>query len=186
VGNTEDDGHLHLVRVGENQLVLGTMPSRVQTNRIDMTIVCASRSDSVVFWEVPARVEQVRRLGEDIVVDHTGIDGECTHEQDDVTTEEEAADDFAEVGTSELALIENHIKSREEEDEAVTDITEHDCEHERERDDRKQTGVDLLVGRDTVGVHDCLEALGETVGSLEGRRSLVGPQLVQNGRNVGS
>ena len=36
------------------------------------------------LWGLPAGVEEVERLGEDIVVEQPGVDGEDSHQQDDV------------------------------------------------------------------------------------------------------
>lgn len=57
----------------------------------------------------------------------------------------------------------------------MTNITKHDSEHEWESDRCEQSRVDLLVGCNTVGVHDCLETFGELVGLLERWGCLVGP-----------
>ena len=68
----------------------------------------------------------------------------------------------------------------------MANVAEHDSEQERERDDGKQAGVHLLVGRDTVGIHNGLEALSELVHAVERRRGTVCAQLMQNGRDVGA
>lgn len=84
MSDTEYDRHLHLVGVGEDKSVLSTVPTRVKTERIDMAIVLASTGAVVV--EVPTRVEQVKGLGEDVVIDEASVDSKGSHEQDDVTT----------------------------------------------------------------------------------------------------
>lgn len=84
VDNTQDDGHLHLVRVGEDERVVRTMPARVQAEWVDMTI--GHTLSCLVSREVPAGMEQMKSLGEDIVVDETSVDGESTHEQNNVAT----------------------------------------------------------------------------------------------------
>ena len=43
----------------------------------------------------PRRAEDVDRLGEDVVVDEAGVDGEQTHHQDDVATAEEDGGDLS-------------------------------------------------------------------------------------------
>lgn len=84
--NTNDDGHLHLVRIGEDQAVVGTVPSRVQAERIHMPIVHCVYSAVVILWEIPAGMEKMQRLGKYIVVKEPSIDGEYAHKQDDVAT----------------------------------------------------------------------------------------------------
>ena len=87
VDDTKHDGHLHLVRVREEELVVGTMPGRVKTEGIGVTIRDRGhRLSPVMLRPRPARMEDVQRLGEDVVVEESGIDGEKTHEQDDVPT----------------------------------------------------------------------------------------------------
>ena len=68
----------------------------------------------------------------------------------------------------------------------MANVAEHDSEQERERDDGKQTRVHLLVRRDTVGIHDGLEALGELVRTMERGRRAIRAQLMKDGWNVGA
>lgn len=68
----------------------------------------------------------------------------------------------------------------------MTNVTEHDSEEERERDDRKQPRIDFLVGCDPIAVHDGLEALRELIGSDECGWRLVGAKLLQYGHDVRS
>ena len=37
--DTNDNSHLHLVGIGKNQGIVGTMPAWIQTERIDMAVV---------------------------------------------------------------------------------------------------------------------------------------------------
>lgn len=78
----------------------------------------------------------------------------------------------------------NHYQRREQNDEAMPNVTEHNSEQERESDDSKETGVDFLVGRDTIAVHDTLETSREFVRSVEGWRLLICTQLVQDWTDV--
>lgn len=63
----------------------------------------------------------------------------------------------------------------------MTNITKHDGKEERESNDGEQSGVDLLVGSDSVGVYDGLESVGELVGAVEGGGIFVRAQLVEDG-----
>ena len=68
----------------------------------------------------------------------------------------------------------------------MTNITEHDCEQEGERNDSKQAWVDLLVRCYTVGIHDGLETFSKLVRAVERRWGAIRAQLVQDGRDVGA
>lgn len=68
----------------------------------------------------------------------------------------------------------------------MPNITKHHGEQERERNDGKQTGVDFLVGCNTVSVHDGLEAFGELVGTRESWWRFVRAQLLYNWNNTRS
>ena len=140
---------------------------------------------------------EVQALGKNIVVNQSSVHGEKTHEQDDITTAarksslvfdpltqsiehllEEHANNLTKVLLSPRPLPQNHPKPSDEQDTSMTDITKHHREQERERDHRKQTGVDLLVRRDTVCIHDRLKAFRELVKAVVRRWRLVRTQLV--------
>ena len=57
------------------------MPTGVQAEGIGVT---SERADGPIDRDVPARVEEVEWLGEDIVIDETSVDGEGAHEEDDI------------------------------------------------------------------------------------------------------
>jgi hypothetical protein len=61
------------------------MPGRIETERVDAAIRLCTHDAALCFRERPARIEQVERLGEDIVVDEARINRERTHEQYDVS-----------------------------------------------------------------------------------------------------
>ena len=65
----------------------------------------------------------------------------------------------------------------------MTSITEHDGEHERERDNSGQRRVDFAVLDGSIGVDDGLETFGEPVHLEVGRRCLGGLDLVDDGRH---
>lgn len=83
-------------------------------------------------------------------------------------------------------FVDDHVKGSKEDDKTVTYITEHHGEKERERDHGEQAGVDFLVRRDTITVHDRLEAFCELVGPVEGWWRLIGAKLLQDGNNARS
>ncbi len=60
----------------------------------------------------------------------------------------------------------------------MSNITKHHCKQKWKRDDRKKTGVDFLVRRNAIAVHDRLETNRELVCPIEGRGLLVRAQLV--------
>lgn len=51
-------------------------------------------------------------------------------------------------------------------------VTEHDPKQEGEHDDGEETGVDLLVAGNTVGIHDLLERAREVIEVEVGGRGL--------------
>ena len=79
---------------------------------------------------------------------------------------------------SHLLLIDDHNHRCRNSYNSMAQITEHDSEQERERDDGVERWVDLLVGRDAVCIDHCLEALGELIRAVVRRRLLVCAQLV--------
>jgi len=84
VDNSEDDTHLHLVRVGEDESVVGSMPGGVESEGVGSML---NRGDgSVGVRPFPSGLEESHRLGEDIVVDESGEHREDSHEKDDVST----------------------------------------------------------------------------------------------------
>ena len=86
MNDTEDDRHLQLVGVREEQLVVCAVPSRVKTERIGVPIGDSSEEGLIaaLLGPRPSRVEEVSALREDIVVDETSVDGEGAHQQDDI------------------------------------------------------------------------------------------------------
>lgn len=80
---------------------------------------------------------------------------------------EEGTYDLSKVRLCPLLLPQDHPESCQEDDTTVTNVTEHDREQEGEGDDSKETGVDLLVGGNTVTVHDGLEAICKLVRAVE-------------------
>lgn len=92
---------------------------------------------------------------------------------------------LAKVSFTQTPLIEDHVNRSTEYDETMTNIAEHDCEEERERNDREKSRVDLLIFSDTVTVHDGLEGFSEFIRPVERGWCLVRLELVENGWNTG-
>lgn len=88
MNDTKHDRHLHLVRVDEDKVVVRTVPARVKTERIHVSVVLSEDlgADFTRLGESPSRMPQVETLGEDIIVHEASVDGEKTHEKDDVAT----------------------------------------------------------------------------------------------------
>ena len=79
--DADNDGHLHLVRVCEDQGIWSTVPAGVQTKGIGVAIEGANSS---VDRHVPTGMEEMKRLGEDVVINESGVDGEGAHEEDNI------------------------------------------------------------------------------------------------------
>jgi len=143
------------------------------------------------------------RLGEDVVVDETSVNGEDAHQQDNVTTAVDHAKDLrmndyfyfiflkkretlparylvALGGFGQRLFIVDNVYGDKGHEETMAKIAKHDGEEEGERDERKHGRVDFLVASDTVGVHDDLEGLGELVGAVEGRGHFFGLENVHD------
>jgi len=71
-----------------------------------------------------------------------------------------------------LLFFDDEVQGEQGDDEAVTSITEHDGEQERERGDGEQSWIDLAVVGHSVSVDQHLETLGELVGAVERRPCL--------------
>ena len=81
MNDTKDDRHLHLERVGEDERIVGAVPTRVKTERIaGVGQGSLERASAVVRGERPRRVPDVHGLREDIVIDEAGVDGKDAHE----------------------------------------------------------------------------------------------------------
>ena len=93
---------------------------------------------------------------------------------------------LAQIALAKLSLEHDHGSSSDERDETVADISEHDGEQERERDDSEQTGVHFLVGCHTVGIHNSLEAFGELVRAMESWRGTGCPELMKDRGDIGT
>lgn len=85
--HSQDDRQFHLVRVGEDEGVLGAMPIRIESEGIHMTVGLSDQSTvgQVVVRPFPPGVPDMHGFGKDVVVDHTGEHGEKSHKQNDVS-----------------------------------------------------------------------------------------------------
>lgn len=71
-----------------------------------------------------------------------------------------------------LLLLDDHIQGKEEQNETVASIAEHDGEQEREAGASVKARIDFTVGRHSVRVNQSLISLGKLIGSMERRRRL--------------
>lgn len=117
----------------------------------------------------PSRPENVHRLGKYVVVHQPSVNAEHSHHQYDVSAVEE------DVGYFVLPGFEGPFRRDEEDAEegeydGVAEVAEHHGEEEGERYDREEGRVDFSVTGHTVRVDQVLEAPGELVGAVVGRR----------------
>jgi hypothetical protein len=94
MNDTEDDGHLHLVRVAEHQRIIRPMPSRVQPEQVRPTRSDGLDGAVLSLGPFPTRRPDVERLGKYVVVHQPGVHGKETHEEDDVSSKEERLKDL--------------------------------------------------------------------------------------------
>ena len=193
VSPTHNNRQLHLVGVGEEQIVLGVVPAPIQTEWVGVALdascgKCLLGLGVVAIREVPFPHgrEQGKLLGEDITVDQTGVHGEDSHHQHDVATIERHTEKLILLSALQGLLPVDHGGCGESHDGTVTKITEHDGEQEREGDDGRQTRVDFGVLGSTICVNDGLETDGEFVGLVVGGWRLGSLDLVNNRRDAKS
>lgn len=68
VANTQNNGHLHFVRVRKNERIVCTVPSRIESEWINMSILKALDSRVVNVSKIPSRMPNVKGLREYVVV----------------------------------------------------------------------------------------------------------------------
>lgn len=104
VKHSEHDRHLHLERVGKDERVVGAVPARVETEPVPRVGLDRLGSAGHVLGPLPLRGPDDEREREDVVVDETGVDGESSHEEDDIAAVEEGVEDLPDApGVSRLA-----------------------------------------------------------------------------------
>lgn len=85
--DTQDNRHLHLVRIREKKGIIRAVPAWIEAKEI--RAASGDRSDCFVRGRVggplPARMEDVQSLGENIVVDETSVNREYPHHKDNVS-----------------------------------------------------------------------------------------------------
>jgi len=170
LNDTNGNGHLHLEGVEELEGVLLVIPSRIHTEGINFTV-----PDITITFVVEVGAVDVHRNRHDIVVNDTAVNGEETHEEDDITTAENHVNHFIETlllaGLGEALLEEDEQTTDESDNATVTNITVHDTEEEGEENDGEETRVELTILGETVGVDNSLEGLGELVAVDVGGRN---------------
>lgn len=187
VNPTKNDTHLHLVTVAEEEIVLSSMPSPINTKRIAVVALELTGKSLTLFpvlgdIPLPSTVKESQGLGEHIVVDETGVEREDSHDQGDVTTIVDHGEQF-ESDLLEGLLPVDHGQRGKEHDDSVSEVTKHDSEEEREGNNGRQGRVDLLVCCGTISIDDGLESLGELVCLQVRWRRLVRANLVDDGWN---
>lgn len=96
MGNSQNDAHLHLQRIGEDQRVVRSMPSWINTERIVRRGSDSFNDVSGVEVSRPfvVRRSKIERKREDVVVDQTGVHGKDSHQEDNVSTIVESVEDL--------------------------------------------------------------------------------------------
>jgi hypothetical protein len=180
VAPTEQNTELHLVAVGEEQVVLRVVPAVIQTEWVGVALNASRGRASTIVVPDPHGLEPGKSERESIAVEETGVDGEDTHHEHDVTTVEHHGKQLVQLATFQALLIVNHGRGCEQQNGTVTSITEHDSEHEREGDNGRQSRVDFAVLDRSVRVDDGLEAYSEPVRLEVSRGCLGGLDLVDD------
>mmetsp|Transcript_46690 Transcript_46690/g.109871 ORF Transcript_46690/g.109871 Transcript_46690/m.109871 type:complete len:967 (-) Transcript_46690:258-3158(-) len=116
------------------------------------------------------RPEGLERDGEELVVDEARVGRKQTHHENVVPPVVDRSEHVVGRGGFELFLEEDDEAAGHGHHDAVPDVAEHDAEQERESDEREHRGVELLIARHTVRVHNGLEARGDLAGLEVGRR----------------
>ena len=101
--------------------------------------------------------KQRHRDGETLVIQHTGVDAKHSHEQDGVSTVKTHLDNLVQGFSAELLLVHHEVQRRQEHEDTVSKVAEHDGEEERESDDGEHGGVHLTVSPHTIRLDDTLK-----------------------------
>lgn len=186
--HTKNDRQLHFVRVGENQGVFRSVPCGVEAKGIRVAGGDGRQRAVTLVRPFPARVPDVQRLGEDIVIDQSSEHGEHAHEKDDIATAvqfgylrqnaefplktpvhllEERSKHFSNINLLDLLLVENHRRCGQSDEDTMAQITEHDSEQEGECHNGEQARIDFLIGSNAIAIDDGLEAFRELVDTVE-------------------
>ena len=178
--HAQDDGELHLVRVGEGELVRGVMPRGVDTKGVDGARLLTVHVLALVALD-PGGSEEIHHVPEDIVIEQSAVDGEEAHEHEHVAAVPRVGEDLVHLAHRlEVLLARDEVGGEEGHEQAVAYVAEHDAEEEGEGDDDEGGRVDLAIPRDAVGVDDRLEGRGELVESEVRGRLLVGVDDVED------
>lgn len=62
-----------------------------------------------------------------------------------------------------LTVAFHQVDTKEEKSATMHDISKHNSEEEWEHDDCENSGIDFLISRNSVGIHDLLEDIGEFI-----------------------
>lgn len=117
------------------------------------------------FWLVEAGwSEDLGCAGGEVVVDEAHVGREDAHEQEEVPDWGHGACKSAGV----RLVCETQPDGENEQQRSMHDVAEHDSEEEGERDDVKDSGIDLLVSWNSVCIHDFLEGPQEIIRLKQG------------------
>ena len=118
----------------------------------------------------PRRSEDVDGFGEDIVVDETRVDGEESHEKDDISSSEEDCPDFlCSPFVLKSLFFEDHPEGEERKKNSMSRISEHHREEKRKSDQDEGHWIDFSISGHTVGIDQILKSLSEFIQSMKGR-----------------
>ena len=96
-------------------------------------------------------------LGEYVIVDQSGVDGENPHQRYQVSSGEKDLPDFRiDLLRLQLFFSQTHPDSEGQNDQAVARVAEHDREEERKGDDREHRWVRLAISGNSVSVDQFL------------------------------
>ena len=95
---SKDNAHLHLVTVGEEQIVLGSVPHPVESERVSVVALELSDNRSSVclggMLPLPGARPEGEGQGEDIVINETGEDRKDGHDESNISSVEKHSEKF--------------------------------------------------------------------------------------------
>mmetsp|Transcript_60123 Transcript_60123/g.158157 ORF Transcript_60123/g.158157 Transcript_60123/m.158157 type:complete len:806 (+) Transcript_60123:399-2816(+) len=171
--HAEEHGELHLHRVDEQQLVGGADPRPVHADGVGagtagVRDVVVRREVAVAVLVLEAGLEQLEADREEVVVHEARVHREDAQAEHHVPRREEHG-----LSVAQVLRIPDQPDAEHEQQGAVTDVSVHHPEDEREGDRGEKGGIRLLVGGDAVGVDHVLEGLGVVVrADVRGRHAL--------------
>jgi hypothetical protein len=134
----------------------------------------------------PTGPKYIHLLAEHIIVHEASVHTEQRHEHHNVPTAEEDLVDFVSLHPLlESVLVLDQPPGEEKGQQRMASVAKHDGKQKRKRNDGKGRRIDLLIARDSVGIHQRLKSGGDFVLFAEGGRLFPGGNDVQNRLKVG-